>query len=107
MGEPGPSLAFVAHQEFWILRSGVTVIAGRMPDGEAICKLAGTRHTVEVGQQTSATIPGGFTGAGTARMQDTFLASPQRLRSLDVGYVYVICGGRVVLAKVDQLRNPR
>lgn len=78
-----------------LLDSGCTIIAGRLPNPEEICRRAGTVQRVEMGHQADQ--KNDQTGLYSQRLQSQFALDPDRLRSgLPPGHFALIDNGAVV-----------
>jgi hypothetical protein len=91
-----------ANERARILNAASCLIAHRLADPEAIATRAGTIRRAERSHQLS---PEGPTGQGSLRLQDTFKADPNEMRSLATGMAYVISGGRAAKVAIGQARG--
>lgn len=81
-----------------VMGGGYLVMAG--VEAEPWSNIAGTRERAEVGSQ----LDGAYgTGAGTVRLQNQYVISPDELKALPAYHVAHVEAGRVRLAKVEQV----
>ncbi len=79
-----------------------TIICHRVNTPEQIIALAGTRQAAE---HSTHYAPEGATGEGSIRIQHQYKVSPNKVRALTPGTVYIISQGRAMKAQI--LRAPQ
>jgi hypothetical protein len=66
------------------------VIVMRCPDPDALCSLAGTRKVIEIGRKLVR--PGRYGDEGSGRVQNAWVADPDRVRNFRPGQAAWIRG---------------
>jgi hypothetical protein len=80
------------------------VIVMRCPDPDALCSLAGTRKVIEVGRKLVR--PGRYGDEGSGRVQNAWVADPDRVRNFRPGQAAWIRGNACAYVQVAPWRPP-
>jgi hypothetical protein len=80
------------------------VIVMRCPDPDALCALAGTRKAIEVGRKLIR--PGRYGDEGSGRVQNAWVADPDRVRNFRAGQAAWIYGNGCTYVQVAPWRRP-
>ena len=76
----------------------------RCPDPDALCSLAGTRKVIEVGRKLIR--PGRYGDEGSGRVQNAWVADPDRVRNFRAGQAVWIHGNACTYVQVAPWRRP-
>jgi hypothetical protein len=76
----------------------------RCPDPDALCSLAGTRKVIELSRKL--TRPGRYGDEGSGRVQNAWVAGPDRVRNFRPGQAAWIGGNACTYIHVSPWRRP-
>ncbi len=76
----------------------------RCPDPDALCSLAGTRKVIEVGRKLIR--PGRYGDEGSGRVQNAWVADPDRVRNFRAGQAAWIHGNACTYVQIAPWRRP-